>query len=225
MIVQKSLVELALEEVKRLIATGEMPAEHRILEAHLSEELGVSRPTLREALRILAAQHILEFSPRRGYRVVGLSDEDADEIFGLRRLLEEFALERIAARIAEVDLTAMRKTMRLMWKEARDGDAIAVQSAHRQFHIQFIELADHRRLLESFVTLMNHTELYMMRSVSREAENPGGLLESSARHEELLDALDSRSPATARAAWVQHADQHYFMTPAKEPERAPQLLG
>ncbi len=210
MIVQKSLVDMACEEVKRLIANGSLAAGERVLEAPLSQQLGISRPPLREALRIMAAQHILELTPRRGYRVAGLTSEDADEIYSLRTVLERFALDLLFERIQEVDFDVLRATMDAMWAAARVEDERGVISANRDFHVAFVDLADHRRLSQSYATLMEQMVLYMTRNISYEARTNGDLREGCRRHEHLLEALQSRDRERIEEAVRVHGERRYL---------------
>jgi len=143
MIEQKSLVELAGDEIKKLISSGALSAGDRILEQHLSVQLGISRPPLREALRILAAQHILEQSPRRGYHVAGLGDDDAAEIYSLRTVLESFALDLLFERLDRVDFTELEVAVDAMWAAARAGDQVAVIEANKEFHLILVGLSGH----------------------------------------------------------------------------------
>lgn len=207
MIVQKSLVEMACEEIKRLISHGELVAGQRIVEVSLAQQLGVSRPSLREALRILATRRILQFTPRHGYRVVGLTEEDAQEIYSLRRVLEEFGLGLMLERLDEVDFAPLRETMTRMWGAARAGNESEVGAMHREFHTRVVGFSGHKRLTESYAALMDDMELYMARSVSTDAQAPGGLLESCARHEKLVDILEAREPAAIAEALKAHAQQ------------------
>jgi len=210
MIEQLSLVDLAGSEVKKLIANGTIGPGERILEQSLSEQLGISRPPLREALRILAAQHILEQSPRRGYRVSVLSDDDAAEIYSLRTVLEDFALRLLFARLEDVDFTPVQRTVDAMWAAAAIDDAEAVVQANVAFHLALVELAGHRRLVQQYATLMEQMQLHMARNLTTEAATSGSLREGCRRHEQLLEALQTRDPEAIRAAMDAHGERRFL---------------
>jgi DNA-binding GntR family transcriptional regulator len=214
MISQPSLVDLACEEIKRLIANGDFEADERLYEPKLAAQLGISRPPLREALRILAAQHILEQTPRRGYRVVSLSQHDVDEIYGLRNVLERYALDQLVPKLHDADFSVLEETVARMWDAARNGDAVGVTIANRDFHLALVAMAGHRRLVQAYSTLMDQMQLYMSRNLSLEAQTHGGLMEGCKRHERLLESLKSGKPDAIAEAFTAHGERRYLPTAA-----------
>ncbi|WP_222706757.1 GntR family transcriptional regulator [Lacisediminihabitans profunda] len=210
MISQPSLVDLACEEIKRLIANGDLGADERLFEPRLAAQLGISRPPLREALRILAAQHIIEQTPRRGYRVVSLSQNDVDEIYGLRYVLEKFALDQLIPKLPDADFHDLEETVTRMWDAARNDDAVGVFIANRDFHLTLVAMAGHRRLQQAYSTLMDQMQLYMSRNLSIEAQTHGGLLEGCKRHERLLESLRSGDAAAIAEAFTAHGERRYL---------------
>ena len=87
------LVELTLQRLRHEILSGAFPPASGLIEEHMTARLGISRAPVREALRQLAEQGLIEHLPRRGVRVAELSAADADELFGLRDVLERYALQ------------------------------------------------------------------------------------------------------------------------------------
>jgi DNA-binding GntR family transcriptional regulator len=76
-----SLVELAVERLRREILSGRTEPGERLVEEQLTRLLGISRAPLREAMRLLAQQGLVEHIPRRGARVATLSADDVGELF------------------------------------------------------------------------------------------------------------------------------------------------
>jgi DNA-binding GntR family transcriptional regulator len=83
-----SLVELATRRLRGEILSGRLLPGERLVEEQLTRRFGISRAPLREALRLLGQQGLVEHLPRRGVRVAELSARDIDELFGLRDALE-----------------------------------------------------------------------------------------------------------------------------------------
>ena len=79
-----SLVQLAADELRRMILSAELQPGERLIEERLTEHLGISRPPLREAMRILQQEGLIVVQPRRGATVTSLSDQDVFEILTLR---------------------------------------------------------------------------------------------------------------------------------------------
>src|ERR1700738_3397140 len=88
-----SLVELAVSEIRRLILAGRYRLGDRLVEERLSEELGISRPPVREALRLLERGGLVVSTPRRGTIVTPLTAADIEEILSFRMALDRLAAE------------------------------------------------------------------------------------------------------------------------------------
>src|SRR5215207_1449259 len=88
-----SLVQLATNAIRRMILAGELAEGERLIEERLTEQLGISRPPLREALRVLEQEGLIVTRPRRGSMVATLTDQDVFEILTLRSALERLAIE------------------------------------------------------------------------------------------------------------------------------------
>src|ERR1700761_7106777 len=102
-----SLVELTLRRLRREILSGALAPGERLIEEHLTARVGPSRAPRREARSQLAQRGLIEHLPRRGVRVAELSATDSDELFGLRNLLERYAVETAYAKPGPVDLTEL----------------------------------------------------------------------------------------------------------------------
>jgi len=210
MIVQESLVALATAAVREMVATGELRPGDKINEPPLAEQLGISRPPLREALRVLATEGILEQSPRRGYRVVALSTDDVREIYGLRRVLEGYALELFEAREQPLDLTTVDAEMARMWAFADEGDAAAVVRANMQLHVAIVELTGQQRLTGMYRSLMFQLQLCITVNLIAEAQSAGDLKRGCERHEALVEALRSGDNDRIRREFIDHGQRDFL---------------
>ena len=107
-----SIADQVFEQLERDILTGKYPQGEVLSEMRLSSELGVSRTPIREAIRRLEQEHILE-DTSRGLVVVGISRQDMLDIYEIRRQLEGLAAKRAAGCITEETLAAMKETLDL----------------------------------------------------------------------------------------------------------------
>ena len=92
-----SVTESTLQFLRRKIITGELKPGQKLNESSLSEELGISRPPLRETFRILEKDHLMVTIPRRGTHVTELSISDFEEICQIREMIECFTIDLIKA--------------------------------------------------------------------------------------------------------------------------------
>jgi DNA-binding GntR family transcriptional regulator len=210
MIVQESLVSLAANEIRKLIVNGELAPGDKLNEPPLAERLGISRPPLREALRTLESEGLLEQSPRRGYRVVSMTESDIDEIYSLRRALEMFALDLLLAKKDPAVYAVLDPIMRDMRSAARRGDRAAVVQANVDFHTGLVDAAGHRRLSDAYRSLMMQMQLCMAANVLSEARTKGDLTKGCDRHAELLDCLRSGDPKRIRREFEEHGERDYL---------------
>ena len=88
-----SLVEVTTRQLREEILSGLLVPGERLIEEQIRLRFSISRAPLREALRSLAQQGLVEHLPRRGMRVTNLTDIDVDQLFGIRRALERHAIE------------------------------------------------------------------------------------------------------------------------------------
>jgi DNA-binding GntR family transcriptional regulator len=202
-----SLVDLSIQRLKQEILSGALGPGDRLIEEQLTQRFGISRAPLREALRLLGQQGLVEHLPRRGVRVAELSAADVDELFGLRDVLERYALQ--TALPGMVDLTGLSKALDTMAEAAESGDALTEAEAHRMFHLSLVELAGHRQLLLVYEPVILKLQLYMAANLRREAELRAPV-EGVLRHQRLFDAVASGDPDIAVHALATHGARTYI---------------
>ena len=191
------------------ILSGEIPHGTRLLEIPLSTELGVSRGPVREALRQLEQEGLVEFFPHRGAIVVGVADAEMDAIYGIRGLLEERAFARAARVIDSDELDALAATVEQMIGASEAGDFAAVTEHDMRFHGRVVELSGFQYLRRLWTSIDGVVRLRAARDAERpEAANAASardlLMAPSVEHRELVEALRTRRPATAAKAARMH---------------------
>jgi DNA-binding GntR family transcriptional regulator len=213
MIVQESLVTMAAAQIEKMIRTGALAPGQRITEPRLAEELGISRPPLREALRMLAGHGLLAQTPRRGYRVIELTQTDLDEIFSLRHVLEGYAFKLIADSPGAADLRGASASCARMRAALEAADVAAFAEANEEFHMALIHAAGHGRLSQVYTRLLMQMQVTMASDIYTEAERSGDLAGAFARHDALLQALLSGDRDRVRAAHAAHGPRPLASTP------------
>ncbi|MCF7550925.1 GntR family transcriptional regulator [Pseudonocardia sp. WMMC193] len=216
----QSLVELALERIRGDILRGAIAPGERLVEEQLTRRFGISRAPVREALRLLGQQGLVEHLPRRGVRVAELSATDMAELFGLRDALERYAVETALAAPPDPERLAVleRATERIERAAAQDA-SLDRADAHREFHVALVALAGHRHLLRVYEPVIMQLQLYMAANMRREAEQRSPA-EGAHRHRHLFEAVASGDAATVLAALAGHGAQTYLA-----PELSPGLDG
>jgi DNA-binding GntR family transcriptional regulator len=204
-----SLVELTLRRLQHEILSGALAPGERLVEEALTQRFGTSRAPLREALRQLAEQGLIEHLPRRGVRVAELSAADSDELFALRNVLERHAARAAFTQPGAASLTGVTSAWQSMAEAARTGDAFAENSAHQRFHVEVVALAGQRHLLMAFEPVILKLQLLMAANLRLDAERRDAD-EGVARHRRLLDALATGDLQTVLDALDSHGARTYI---------------
>jgi DNA-binding GntR family transcriptional regulator len=202
----QSLPERVHQILRDRILAKELPAGTLLIELDLSEEFGVSRTTIRSALRELKAERLIEVSPRRGSSVSRMSAELSMEICMARYALEGADLERVL-RADRPGLTArMEDALGAMKDAASSGDLSALVQADTDLHRHVVAAADLPLLLDLWQGLNGQMAALMLSSLDRQGID---LQESVRRHAELIEDFRTMRPAQA----VKALREHYVNSP------------
>jgi len=202
-----TLVEVASHRLRDAILSGDLAPGDKIVEEQLCGDFGISRAPLREALRLLAQQGLVEHLPRRGSRVTEWSPTDILQLFGLRHVLERHAIET-ALPLPDPGhaLEPVRAALERM-DAARD--ALGRDDAHRAFHAAVVGLAANRQLDITLEPILLKLQLPMaknLREEARQRERGDGI----ERHKAILSALERNDPAVVVEALRDHGHLHYL---------------
>ncbi|WP_091414853.1 GntR family transcriptional regulator [Friedmanniella luteola] len=188
-----SLVEVAVRQLRAEILAGELRPGQRLIEDQISLRFDISRGPLREALRLLTQQGLVEHAPRRGVRVTELSDTDVAQLFGIRLALEQHAVRSVFPRPVppgDAELAGLHRWLDRMRDAEQDGDALTKDDAHRAFHAAVVALAGNRQLDLALEPVLLKLQRPMALNLRREAQALGPD-EGLARHQRIIDALRS----------------------------------
>ena len=206
----RSLVELAMTRLRDDILSGAIEPGERLVEEQLTKRFHISRAPLREALRLLGEQGLVEHLPRRGARVTTYSDQDFDELFAVRDALEHFAASLVARRSPDtLNVAALSRALDTLDRAARLDDRLAANDAHRAFHLAAVALSGSKQLVLTYEPVIVKLQLYMAANLRREADTSSPV-EGVRRHRRLFDAFVSGSAALIDAELARHGARRYF---------------
>jgi DNA-binding GntR family transcriptional regulator len=201
-----SLVELAFNRLSAEILSGRTDPGERLVEEQLTRRLGISRAPLREALRQLAQQGLVEHTPRRGVRVATLSDDDVRELYEVRDVLERHAVQSMPP---GADDSGLRAALEVMRDATEKGDRLAIADAHRRFHVALVAMGGNRQLSALYESVLVRLQLYMAVNLRREAE-VAQASDGVARHERLLAAVAQGDADVVLSALGGHGARAYL---------------
>ncbi|MEM1050379.1 MAG: GntR family transcriptional regulator [Pseudomonadota bacterium] len=189
-----------LEILRDRIVRGDLMPGSRIIEREICAEMNISRTPLREALKLLALDGLVELSQNRGARVLPFTAEEALHLFevlaGLEGLAAELAVERLSPD-ARAELSDMHEKMRNCY-ERKDRDAyFALNTA---IHAAIVEAASNPILSSTHAALM----LRAKRGRYMAIMDPSRWSDAFQEHEALMQAFANRDTAKAGTIWREH---------------------
>lgn len=142
-----SNAQRAVQELRAMIFSGELAAGSDHLETELADRLGMSRTPVREAALLLESQGLLEMRPRKGVRILPVSESDMREIYDVLTELESLAAERAAeAGYSARELAVLATAIRDMDKAIETGNLEAWAEADDRFHAELVRLGGNSRI-------------------------------------------------------------------------------
>ena len=152
-----------VKHIRDAVLRGDYPPGGQLSEVTLAESLGVSRGTVREALRALAESSLVQIIPHRGAFIPKLTVRRAREIYSLRMILEPFAA-RLAFENGRIDaesIAEIRTAFAFLESAGASGDPGSVIDADMAFHERLSRLSNHEMLLELLATLQVQTRRFI----------------------------------------------------------------
>jgi DNA-binding GntR family transcriptional regulator len=204
-----SMVQLATDALMRMLLSGTLRPGDRLVENQLTEELGVSRPPLREAMRVLEQQGLIIQRPRRGACVTELTLHDIYEILTLRRELERIAVDLGVPVREPARLKRCHEALERHGEAARAGDWLLVIEHGFEFHSSVIGLSGHRRLEEAYRSIQ--LQMLICMGMNRQARAGGeSLMDDWERHRRLLQVIEEGHPEAVHRDLAEHGDKTFL---------------
>jgi DNA-binding GntR family transcriptional regulator len=188
------------ETLREAVLLGRLAPGKRIVEAEIARQTGISRGPIREAVRQLEQDGLVEYRPRHGVFVAELTREGVLEAYTVRAQLEGLALRLAVGRITAAELTHLEGMLAQMREHARTPDAYALLHTDVAFHEQLCRISGNRMLLRLWKSLGPHAW-----TLFTGAQVHGYTLEQLAeRHSTILDALRAGDPDNAERVSKAH---------------------
>ena len=183
----------AADLIRNHILKGVLGAGARLLETQLSEQLEVSRGTVRAALAVLARERLVQQVAFTRWQVSESTPRDAWELYTLRAVLEGLAAQLAAANVTPVDAKRLRATVAELTRAVRDGRLEDVTDVDFRLHQEIVALAHHKRLAEQHGNIMQQVRFHMVHS-GFYPKDYSALVEE---HSALIEAVIAKDGARA----------------------------
>jgi DNA-binding GntR family transcriptional regulator len=189
------LRERVYSGIKNSIITGELEPHTRLIEENLAEAMRASRTPVREAFQKLEEEGLIYRRPRGGYAVKGVTEEDVDEIFGLRSVLEGYAGFLAASRITQEELKSLKEIVRQEEACLKNMDAEEFIELDTAFHDVLHRAAKNARLYALLQGLRDYMYRYRV-IILRYHANPGVAVEDHKKMVQCMKARNARQVET-----------------------------
>jgi DNA-binding GntR family transcriptional regulator len=183
-----------------MIRTGRLKKGDRIIEKELCQEMGISRTPLREALRMLGSEGLIDLVPHKGAYVAQPSMEDVREMFDVMAILEGACARIVAEKITLADFKKLERLHGKLEKHWEEKDPEKYMDVNQKYHSLVQELTGNSVLNDVINSLRQKILLYRYRQIYL----PDRFQASINEHRELLEAFRSKDPAAAESVMKQH---------------------
>jgi len=194
--------QLILDEIRRAILTGDVPPGSPIPVDETAQVFGVSRIPIRETLKTLIGEGLVEHQPRAGYTVASLTVEEFREIYVVRGVLEMAALTAAIGNAGPEDDRRATRALEAMERAMATQDHQAYQRESRQFHLALVGPSRMPRLLHMIELVWNLTEPIQPMKHITDAHRS----QLHAQHSTMLQAFTGRDFTQMLAASRNHLD-------------------
>lgn len=188
MMESRPIREIAYEVLKHAIITGEIPAGERIVETDYADRLHISRTPLREALRKLERDGLVEYVLRRGVVVRAFTIADVEEIYTIRNSLEMLTLPAIIKNATAADIAELRSRLHEMDAVQERGDIETLSPMARAFHAHLTSLCKQNRILR----VIEGQDEFITRFSAMAIQQENRCSAAHQEHYQLVDYVEKR---------------------------------
>lgn len=197
---QKTKMDMIVETLREAVLTGEFGSGERLLQDELAERFNTSSTPIREALRQLQAEGILEHSPYRGVQVAEVKMEDVREIYMVRAVMESFVTRLAVPYLNSARIAQLRELQAQMRGIVGSGQIKGLRKVNYEFHSLIYEAAALPYSLKIIKNLWAQSPwdaLYVL---------PGRAEKSLDEHDRIIEAIAEQNPTAAGLRVQEHID-------------------
>ena len=182
------LRDVVFNTLRDAILTGKLVPGERLMENQLAEKLGVSRTPVREALRMLELENLVELVPRKGAQVLDMSEKDITNILEVRSALEGLATSLACKKMTKEDLQQLKNMEVDFEKAVADNDVEHFVDIDEDFHDLIFAATENDKLINIFRNL--RIQLYRYR-MAQAKNNETSMSTIVAHHRSIIRAIEN----------------------------------
>lgn len=198
------LRDVVFRTLRDAILTGKLIPGERLMENQLAEKLGVSRTPVREALRMLALENLVELVPRKGAQVLDMSEKDVVNILEVRGVLEGLATSLACKKMTPEQSAELKNVEEKFEKAIEEKDLEEIAEQDENFHRVIFAAADNDKLIQIFNNLQLQLYRYRMAHLKIDASIPAIV----AHHKSIIRAIENHEAEEGMALAQGHVKYH-----------------
>ena len=199
------LRDVVFNTLREGILYGLLPPGLRLMEIQLAKQLGVSRTPVREAIRMLELEGLVNTIPRKGAEVAEITEKDLHDVLEVRCSLEELAVELACKSIQKEQMEALQKNLRKFKQLLRVGNATALAECDVCFHDIIIQSTNNKRLFQ----LLNNLREQMYRYRLEYLKDSSAHQHLYQEHEAIVTAIQNHNIEDAKKIIREHINHQY----------------
>ena len=196
------LRDVVFNTLRQAILRGELKPGERLMEIQLANKLGVSCTPIREALRKLELEGLVNMVPRKGAEVADITEKSQRDVLEVRKALEELSVQLACEKITEEEIEELKRVAERFKDTLNDQDVTKIAEADVAFHDVIYTATDNQKLILLLNNLREQMYRYRVEYLKKEEAYP----QLIAEHEELIDNISKRNKEEATRIMCEHID-------------------
>lgn len=197
------LRDVVFNTLRNAILMGDIEPGERLMEVKLAEKLGVSRTPIREAIRMLELEGLVEMAPRKGAQVAKITKEDIKDVLEVRKVLEDLAIDLACDNIDAQEIKKLEENVVRFQNAIKKNDIKEIAVIDVEFHEIIYVSTKNRRLIQILSNLREQMYRYRFEYI-KDKETREVLVKE---HKTIVEALKNKNKQGGKDAIKKHLDR------------------
>ena len=194
------LRDVVFNTLREAILTGELEPGERLMEIKLAEKLGVSRTPIREAIRMLQIEGLVNITPRKGTVVAEISKDDLKNVLEVRKVLDKLAVELACMKITEEEILGLKENLKEFSTAIKKKNPSEIAKIDVAFHDIIYKSTRNTRLIQIMFNIREQMYIYRLVYIKDQDTRETVVRD----HEKLIEAIVNKDVENAKNIIVGH---------------------
>ena len=196
------LRDVVFNTLREAILTGDIEPGERLMEIRLAEKLGVSRTPIREAIRMLQLEGLVNMTPRKGTVVAEISKEDLKNVLEVRKVLEQLAVEKACENVSDEAVSELRENLKEINAAIKKKNPSDIAKIDVAFHDIIYRITGNDRLIQILYNIREQMYRYRLEYIKDQDTRQTVVRD----HENLIEAIVNKDVEKAKSIIVAHIE-------------------